>query len=75
MTASQMLPSASIGSEAFGVFEPIHGSAPDIEGRGIVNPIATILSGRASTPGSTSPAPTPRWRSSPNASPSGISMS
>ena len=39
-----MLPSASIGSEAFGVFEPIHGSAPDIEGQGIVNPIATILS-------------------------------
>jgi len=39
-----MLPSASIGTETFGVYEPIHGSAPDIEGRGIVNPIATILS-------------------------------
>jgi 3-isopropylmalate dehydrogenase len=39
-----MLPSASIGSESFGVYEPIHGSAPDIEGRGIANPIATILS-------------------------------
>ncbi len=39
-----MLPSASIGSESFGVYEPIHGSAPDIEGLGIANPIATILS-------------------------------
>jgi len=39
-----MLPSASIGSESFGVYEPVHGSAPDIEGRGIANPIATILS-------------------------------
>jgi 3-isopropylmalate dehydrogenase len=39
-----MLPSASIGSESFGVYEPIHGSAPDIEGKGIANPIATILS-------------------------------
>lgn len=39
-----MLPSASIGSGTFGVYEPIHGSAPDIEGQGIANPIATILS-------------------------------
>jgi 3-isopropylmalate dehydrogenase len=39
-----MLPSASIGSGRFGVYEPIHGSAPDIKGKGIVNPIATILS-------------------------------
>lgn len=39
-----MLPSASIGSETFGLYEPIHGSAPDIEGQGIANPIATILS-------------------------------
>jgi 3-isopropylmalate dehydrogenase len=39
-----MLPSASIGSGAFGVYEPIHGSAPGIEGQGIANPIATILS-------------------------------
>ncbi len=39
-----MLPSASIGTSSFGVYEPIHGSAPDIEGRGIANPIATILS-------------------------------
>jgi 3-isopropylmalate dehydrogenase len=39
-----MLPSASIGSETFGLYEPIHGSAPDIEGQGIANPTATILS-------------------------------
>jgi len=39
-----MLPSASIGSGTFGVYEPIHGSAPDIAGQGVVNPIATILS-------------------------------
>ena len=39
-----MLPSASIGAGTFGVYEPIHGSAPDIEGRGVANPIATILS-------------------------------
>lgn len=39
-----MLPSASLGSGSFGVYEPIHGSAPDIAGKGIANPIATILS-------------------------------
>jgi 3-isopropylmalate dehydrogenase len=39
-----MLPSASLGSEGPGLFEPIHGSAPDIAGRGIANPLATILS-------------------------------
>jgi len=39
-----LLPSASIGSGSFGVYEPIHGSAPDIEGRGLANPVATILS-------------------------------
>ncbi|MDO9266122.1 MAG: 3-isopropylmalate dehydrogenase [Sulfurimonas sp.] len=38
-----LLPSASIGSK-IGVYEPIHGSAPDIAGQGIANPIATILS-------------------------------
>ena len=38
-----MLPSASL-SESNGVYEPIHGSAPDIAGEGIVNPIAMILS-------------------------------
>ena len=38
-----MLPSASL-SESNGVYEPIHGSAPDISGEGIVNPIAMILS-------------------------------
>jgi 3-isopropylmalate dehydrogenase len=40
-----MLPSASLGASARGgLFEPIHGSAPDIAGRGIANPYATILS-------------------------------
>lgn len=39
-----MLPSASIGSTSFGMYEPIHGSAPDIAGRDIANPLATILS-------------------------------
>jgi 3-isopropylmalate dehydrogenase len=40
-----MLPSASLGEEgAPGVFEPVHGSAPDIAGQGIANPLAMILS-------------------------------
>ena len=39
-----MLPSASIGETGRGMYEPIHGSAPDIAGQGIANPIATILS-------------------------------
>ena len=39
-----MLASASIGEGANGVYEPIHGSAPDIAGKGIANPLATILS-------------------------------
>ena len=39
-----MLPSASMGSGKTGMFEPIHGSAPDIAGKGIANPIASILS-------------------------------
>jgi len=39
-----MLPSASIGSSGPGVFEPIHGSAPDIAGRDKANPLAMILS-------------------------------
>ena len=40
-----LLPSASLGSSGRGgLFEPIHGSAPDIAGRGIANPYATILS-------------------------------
>lgn len=38
-----MLPSASIGSSGPGLYEPIHGSAPDIAGKGIANPMATIL--------------------------------
>ncbi|MBE6052141.1 MAG: 3-isopropylmalate dehydrogenase [Clostridium sp.] len=40
-----MLPSASLGDGTFGMYEPIHGSAPDIAGKGIANPLATILSG------------------------------
>ena len=39
-----MLPSASLGSAGPGLYEPIHGSAPDIAGMGIANPIGTILS-------------------------------
>ena len=40
-----MLPSASLGDgQAAGLYEPIHGSAPDIAGKGIANPLATILS-------------------------------
>ncbi|WNF35957.1 3-isopropylmalate dehydrogenase [Bacillaceae bacterium IKA-2] len=39
-----MLPSASIGSGGPGLFEPIHGSAPDIAGKNIANPLATISS-------------------------------
>jgi 3-isopropylmalate dehydrogenase len=40
-----MLPSASLGQEGDpGLFEPIHGSAPDIAGKGIANPVGTILS-------------------------------
>jgi len=39
-----MLPSASLGSGTLGLYEPIHGSAPDIAGQGKANPIATILS-------------------------------
>ena len=39
-----MLPSASLGNTTRGLYEPIHGSAPDIAGKHIANPIATILS-------------------------------
>lgn len=39
-----MLPSASLGNDSFGMYEPIHGSAPDIAGKNMANPIATILS-------------------------------
>lgn len=39
-----MLASASLGESQAGVYEPIHGSAPDIAGQGIANPLATILS-------------------------------
>src|SRR5262249_11580736 len=44
-----MLPSASLGTRqtptgTFGLYEPCHGSAPDIAGKGVANPLATILS-------------------------------
>jgi 3-isopropylmalate dehydrogenase len=38
-----LLPSASIGATGPGLYEPIHGSAPDIAGKGVANPLATIL--------------------------------
>jgi 3-isopropylmalate dehydrogenase len=46
MLASSLgvLPSASVGDGRRGLYEPIHGSAPDIAGKGIANPIGTILS-------------------------------
>jgi 3-isopropylmalate dehydrogenase len=40
-----LLPSASLGQGTFGLYEPSGGSAPDIAGKGIANPIAQILSG------------------------------
>jgi 3-isopropylmalate dehydrogenase len=39
-----MLPSASLADGDFGLYEPVHGSAPDIAGQGIANPLATIMS-------------------------------
>jgi 3-isopropylmalate dehydrogenase len=39
-----LLPSASLGEGSSGMYEPIHGSAPDIAGQGIANPLAAILS-------------------------------
>ena len=39
-----MLPSASLDESGKGLYEPVHGSAPDIAGKGIANPLATILS-------------------------------
>ena len=39
-----MLPSASLSADGPGMFEPIHGSAPDLKGKNVANPIATILS-------------------------------
>ena len=40
-----MLPSASLRSDGFGMYEPVHGSAPDIAGKNLANPLAMILSG------------------------------
>ena len=39
-----MLPSASLGEGSFGLYEPVHGSAPDLAGLGVANPIGAILS-------------------------------
>ncbi|MDI9348182.1 MAG: 3-isopropylmalate dehydrogenase [Methylacidiphilales bacterium] len=39
-----LLPSASLNEKSLGLYEPVHGSAPDIAGKGIANPLATILS-------------------------------
>ena len=39
-----MLPSASLDEKSKGMYEPCHGSAPDIAGKGVANPLATILS-------------------------------
>ena len=39
-----MMPSASLSSTSLGMYEPIHGSAPDIAGKDIANPIGTVLS-------------------------------
>jgi 3-isopropylmalate dehydrogenase len=39
-----MLPSASLDANGKGLYEPIHGSAPDIAGKGVANPLATLLS-------------------------------
>ncbi len=39
-----MLPSASLSGDGPGMFEPVHGSAPDIAGRGVANPLAMFLS-------------------------------
>ena len=39
-----MLPSASLNAKGQGLYEPSHGSAPDIAGKGVANPLATILS-------------------------------
>jgi len=38
------LPSASLNADSRGLYEPVHGSAPDIAGRNVANPLATILS-------------------------------
>jgi 3-isopropylmalate dehydrogenase len=38
------LPSASLGDSGPGLYEPIHGSAPDIAGQGVANPVGTVLS-------------------------------
>ena len=41
---SGLLPSASLNEDGFGLYEPAHGSAPDIAGQGVANPYAMLLS-------------------------------
>ena len=54
-----MLPSASLGADGEpGLFEPVHGSAPDIAGQGIANPLATFLSRGDAAPPRARPRPT-----------------
>ncbi len=55
-----LLPSASLGDARVGLYEPIHGSAPDIAGRGIANPIGTIASAALLLRHSLGAAPTAR---------------
>ena len=50
-----MLPTASLGGNGPSLFEPVHGSAPDIAGQGIANPIGMILSARAAAAPRTRP--------------------
>ena len=50
-----MLPTASLGGDGPSLFEPVHGSAPDIAGQGIANPIGMILSARAAAAPRTRP--------------------
>ncbi len=45
-----LLPSASLGAPGPGLFEPVHGSAPDIAGRSVANPLATILAAAMARP-------------------------
>ena len=56
-----MLPSASLGDDGPGLFEPVHGSAPDIAGSGTANPLATS-SRRRCCCGTASASKTPRGR-------------
>jgi isocitrate dehydrogenase (NAD+) len=58
-----MLPSASIGAGTLGVYEPVHGSAPDIAGLGVANPTALILAAAMMLDHLEQPEPASRIRS------------